>query len=70
MNKQLQEREEYNMRFEYNGNLLEEDRIHLVAKEIIDKDPQISIEKAQKAARGKYGGNHSGAARRTPSDLR
>ncbi len=38
------------MRFEYNGNLLEEDRINLVAKEIIDKYPQISIEKAQKAA--------------------
>lgn len=38
------------MMFEYNGNLLEEDRINLVAKEIIDKYPQISIEKAKEAA--------------------
>lgn len=38
------------MMFEYNGNLLEEDRINLVAKEITDKYPQISIEKAKDAA--------------------
>lgn len=38
------------MRFEYNGNLLEEERINLVAKEIIDKYPQINIEKAKEAA--------------------
>ena len=38
------------MKFEYNGNLLEEDRINLVAKEIIDKYPQIDIEKAKDAA--------------------
>jgi len=38
------------MMFEYNGNLLEEDRINLVAKEITDKYPQISIEKAKEAA--------------------
>jgi len=38
------------MRFEYNGNLLEEDRINLVAKEITDKYPQISIEKAKDIA--------------------
>lgn len=38
------------MDFEYNGNLLEEDRINLVAKEIISKYPQISIDKAKEAA--------------------
>lgn len=38
------------MNFEYNGNLLEEDRINLVAKEITDKYPQIDIEKAKEAA--------------------
>lgn len=38
------------MKFEYNGNLLETDRINLVAKEIIHKYPQITIEKAQEAA--------------------
>ena len=38
------------MMFEYNGNLLEDDRINLVAKEITDKYPQISIEKAKDAA--------------------
>ncbi len=39
------------MKFEYNGNLLEEDRINLVAKEIVNEYPQISIEKAKEAAR-------------------
>ena len=38
------------MMFEYNGNLLEVDRINLVAREITDKYPQISIEKAKEAA--------------------
>lgn len=38
------------MIFEYNGNLLEEDRINLVVKEITSKYPQISIEKAKEAA--------------------
>lgn len=38
------------MKFEYNGNLLENDRIDLVAKEIVDYYPQISIEKAKEAA--------------------
>ncbi len=38
------------MNFEYNGNLLETDRINLVAKEIVDYYPQISIEKAKEAA--------------------
>ena len=38
------------MNFEYNGNLLEEDRIKLVANEIINKYSQISFEKAKEAA--------------------
>lgn len=38
------------MIFEYNGNLLEEDRINLVVKEITSKYPQISIQKAKEAA--------------------
>ncbi len=38
------------MNFEYNGNLLEEDRINLVANEIINKYSQINIEKAKEAA--------------------
>ena len=38
------------MKFEYNGNLLEEDRINLVSKEIIDKYPDITIDNAKKAA--------------------
>ena len=38
------------MKYEYNGNLLEEERVNLVANEIIEIYPQISIEKAKKAA--------------------
>lgn len=38
------------MDFEYNGNLLEDARINLVANEIINKYPQISLKKAQEAA--------------------
>ena len=38
------------MDFEYNGNLLEDDRINLVANEIVNKYPKISIEKAKEAA--------------------
>ena len=38
------------MNFEYNGNLLEEDRINLVANEIVNKYSQISLEKAKEAA--------------------
>lgn len=38
------------MIFKYNGNLLEEDRINLVVKEITSKYPKISIEKAKEAA--------------------
>ena len=38
------------MKFEYNGNLLEENRLNLVANEIINKYPQISFEKAKEAA--------------------
>ena len=38
------------MHFEYNGNLLEDDRINLVANEIVNKYSQISLEKAKEAA--------------------
>ena len=38
------------MDFEYNGNLLEEDRIDLVANEIVNKYPQINFAKAREAA--------------------
>ncbi len=38
------------MNYDYNGNLLENERIDLVAKEIINKYSQIPIEKAQEAA--------------------
>lgn len=38
------------MGFEYNGNLLEDERISLVANEIIAKYPQVSMEKAKEAA--------------------
>ena len=38
------------MDFEYNGNLLEDDRINLVANEIVKKYPQVSFEKAKEAA--------------------
>lgn len=38
------------MDFEYNGNLLENDRINLVANEIVNKYSQISFDKAKEAA--------------------
>ena len=38
------------MDFEYNGNLLEDDRINLVANEIVNKYSQISFERAKEAA--------------------
>ena len=38
------------MNYEYNGNLLEEDRIELVANEIINKYSMISLDKAKQAA--------------------
>ena len=38
------------MKYEYNGNLLEEDRINLVAKEIITKYPQINLNQAKEIA--------------------
>lgn len=50
MAKQWVEKGDFDMKFEYNGNLLEDERIALVAKEIIDSYPQISIEKAKEAA--------------------
>lgn len=38
------------MNYEYNGNLLEEDRINLVSNEIINCYPEISIEEAKQIA--------------------
>jgi len=38
------------MDFEYNGNLLEDDRINLVANEIVNKYSHISFERAKEAA--------------------
>lgn len=39
------------MKFEYNGNLLEEDRVNEVANEIVMKYPTVDLEKAKAAAR-------------------
>ena len=50
MDIQLMERVENNMDFEYNGNMIENDRIEMVALEIIKKYPQISIENARDIA--------------------
>ncbi len=38
------------MKYEYNGNLLEDERINLVANEIISAYPQISFDNAKEAA--------------------
>lgn len=38
------------MEYEYNGNLLECDRINLVTNEIVNKYPLIAINKAKEAA--------------------
>ena len=38
------------MNYEYNGNLLEDERINVVANEIIRKYPQINFSKAKEAA--------------------
>ena len=38
------------MKYEYNGNLLENDRINLVANEIINKYPHININEAREIA--------------------
>ena len=38
------------MDFEYNGHLLEEDRINLVANEIVTQYPSVSLDKAKEAA--------------------
>ena len=38
------------MDYKYNGNMIEKDRIELVASEIIKKYPQIGIEKARDIA--------------------
>ena len=39
------------MQYEYNGNLLEEDRVLLVAKEIMSKYPELNFLQAQMTAR-------------------
>ena len=39
------------MKYAYNGNLLEEDRVLLVAKEIMSKYPEITFLQAQMTAR-------------------
>jgi hypothetical protein len=38
------------MEYKYNGNLLEEDRINLVAKEVTSKYPKININNAKEIA--------------------
>lgn len=50
MKPQLIEKEGVKMEFQYNGHLYEDERINLVAKEITNKYPFISIDKAQEAA--------------------
>ena len=49
--KPLKKEVEVKMQYEYNGNLLEEERALQVAKEIVGKYPMISIAKASAAAR-------------------
>ena len=50
MKPRLIEKEGVKMEFQYNGNLYEDERINLVAKEITNKYPFISIDKAKAAA--------------------
>ena len=38
------------MKYEYNGNLLEDERVELVSKEIISKYPEIDLEHAEEIA--------------------
>lgn len=38
------------MNYEYNGNLLEDERINLVMNEIVGKYPFVSLDKAKEAA--------------------
>lgn len=49
--KPLKKEVEVKMQYEYNGNLLEEERVLQVAKEIVDKYPMISVAKASTSAR-------------------
>ena len=51
MRQLLKKREDVKMKYEYNGNLLEEDRVLLVAKEIMSKYPEITFLQAQMTAR-------------------
>lgn len=50
MDVRLIEGENDNMKYEYNGNLLECDRINLVINEIVNKYPLIDINKAKEVA--------------------
>ena len=45
--KPLKKEVEVKMQYEYNGNLLEEDRVLLVAKEIMSKYPELNFLQAQ-----------------------
>ena len=47
----LRKRKDIRMRYEYNGNLLEEDRVLLITNEIMEKYPEINFLIAQIAAR-------------------
>ena len=49
--KPLKKEVEVKMQYEYNGNLLEEDRVLLVAKEIMSKYPELNFLQAQMPAR-------------------
>ena len=49
--KPLKKEVEVKMQYEYNGNLLEEDRVLLVAKEIMSKYPELNFLQAQMTAR-------------------
>lgn len=48
---QLIEKVENNMKYEYNGNLIEEERVNLVATEIVNKYQEITMEEAKSVAR-------------------
>ena len=50
MKPRLIEKEGVKMEFQYNGHLYEDERINLVAKEITNKYPFISIDKAKAVA--------------------
>lgn len=47
----LKKREDIKMKYAYNGNLLEEDRVLLVTNEIVKKYPEMNFSSAKMAAR-------------------